>query len=351
MAQETKTVKLADVVDSGRHFIFFLKKRILFIVLLVLLCMGAAFIYYLFQKPDYQATATFIMEEKSGSTAGLAGLASQFGLDIGGASGNSGLFSGDNILDILKSRSMVEKVLLSRVDSSKGLNSESLADLYLGFSGLRSKWKEKNALLANVSLNPVSPNHSLLQDSVLYVIYERLYKNSLVTDRLNKKGSIIKVTTSSANPVFSKCMTERLLSEASTLYIGLKTGVSAANVARLEKRADSLLRVLNAKSYQGASLQVLDPNTAFKTTLVPVETTQRDKMVASALYTEVMKNLEASRMALAQQTPVIQILDAPKYPLIDERKTLGLLLLSGLLAGIIISLVICFFTYPSKTNI
>ncbi|HAK12754.1 MAG TPA: hypothetical protein DCO78_12995, partial [Chitinophagaceae bacterium] len=64
---------------------------------------------------------------------------------------------------------------------------------------------------------------------------------------------------------------------------------------------------------------ILDANIAFKTAAVPGELTQRQKTLAYALYTEVTKNLEASRMSLAAQTPVINLLDTPKYPLEDGR--------------------------------
>jgi hypothetical protein len=129
------------------------------------------------------------------------------------------------------------------------------------------------------------------------------------------------------------------------MYIDIKTGTAARSILRLEKRSDSLMEILNSKSYKSASLQVLDANIAYKSTAVPVEVSQRDKTVTYALYTEVMKNLEASRMALAGQTPIINLLDSSKYPLEDQRQPFILLLLLGMVIGFVFHFIIIFFSY------
>lgn len=348
-AQPIKTVNLGDTVDDVQRFIRYLLTRLRLLLILLAAGIALALAYYWIQKPAYEANVSFILEEKSsGMGGGLSGLASQFGIDIGSLTGgSSGLFAGDNILDILKSRLIVEKVLLTKIDSSKGANSPTLADRYLDFSHLKSKWSGQDPAWETFSFSNIKPGqpHSLLQDSVLFVIYEKMVKKNLVADRLNKKGSIIQISVTSRDAIFSKCFSERLLEETKNLYIGIKTSVSAANVARLEKRADSLLGVMNARSYQAASQQILDANPAFKANAVPSEASQRDKMVAYAIYTEVMKNLEASRMALANQTPVIQLLDEAKYPLENQAKPLWLLLLIGLVGGFALGLLITFYQY------
>ncbi|HEX7692836.1 MAG TPA: hypothetical protein VF408_10610 [Sediminibacterium sp.] len=347
-----EAIKMSDIFNAagrllayaGRHFL----KGMGIVLLFALL--GTA--YYFFQKPSYKGTVSFILDEKGGSVGGgLAGLASQFGFDIGSIGGSSGMLAGDNILDILTSQSIVETVLLSKTDSSKGAASETLADRYILFSGLKKKWAKKGQPLSGISYASLTPGaaHSQLQDSVLFVLYERLVKKHLQADRLNKKGSIITVTTVTGDPVFSKLFSERAVDETRKLYINVKTGVTAANVARLQARADSLQKVMNAKSYQSASLQILDANAAFKTEAVPAEVSQRDRMVTYAIYTEVMKNLELSRMALANQTPVIQVLDVSKYPLQNHAAPLLVVLLVAIIAGMVFCGVLVFIFYPRSS--
>jgi hypothetical protein len=336
---DKKTIVLGDVIESIKRFFSYLRSQFVLIALCGLVGLVLPLIYRALQKPAYAASTTFILEEKSATGGGLAGIASQVGLDLGSLGSGSSLFTGDNILDIIKSRVIIEKVLLTPVSGNSG---KTLADLYLEFSGMGEK------LPAPVSFASPSVTHTVYQDSVLYVMYDQIAKKNVSVDRLNKKGSIFKIITVSQNQVFSKNFAERLLKETTTYYVNVKTSTAAANVKRLQARGDSLLRVLNAKSYNAASFQILDPNVAFKSMSVPAEVSSRDKSIVFSIYAEVTKNLEMSRIALVSQTPVIQLLDVPKYPLMDDRKSYLFLGLVGFIAGIFAAIFLCLYLYTDK---
>ncbi len=336
---DKKTIVLGDVIESIKRFFSYLRSQSKLIALCGLVGLVLPLIYRALQKPAYAASTTFILEEKSATGGGLAGIASQVGLDLGSLGSGSSLFTGDNILDIIKSRVIIEKVLLTPVSGNSG---KTLADLYLEFSGMGEK------LPAPVSFASPSVAHTVYQDSVLYVMYDQIAKKNVSVDRLNKKGSIFKIVTVSQNQVFSKNFAERLLKETTTYYVNVKTSTAAANVKRLQARGDSLLRVLNAKSYNAASFQILDPNVAFKSMSVPAEVSSRDKSIVFSIYAEVTKNLEMSRIALVSQTPVIQLLDVPKYPLMDDRKSYLFLGLVGFIAGIFAAIFLCLYLYTDK---
>jgi hypothetical protein len=335
---DKKTIVLGDVIESVKRFFGYLRSQFVLIALCGLVGLVLPLIYRAFQKPAYAASTTFILEEKSAGGGGLAGIASQVGLDLGSLGSGSSLFTGDNILDIIKSRVIIEKVLLTPISGNSG---KTLADLYVEFSGLGER------LPAPVSFASLGA-HSVYQDSVLYVMYEQIAKKNVSVDRLNKKGSIFKIVTVSQNQVFSKNFAERLLKETTTYYVNVKTSSALANVQRLQARGDSLLRVLNAKSYNAASFQILDPNVAYKSMSVPAEVSSRDKSIVFSIYAEVTKNLEMSRIALVSQTPVIQLLDVPKYPLMDDRKSYLFLGLVGFIAGIFAAIFLCLYLYTDK---
>ena len=340
---EKKTIVLGDVIESIKRFLSYLRSQGKLIVLFGVIGLVLPLIYRATQKPAYAASTTFILEEKSANGGGLAGIASQVGLDLGSLGSGSSLFTGDNILDIIKSRVIIEKVLLTPITGTSG---KTLADLYLEFSGMGEKLPTPVSFAIPAAGGEVA--HSVYQDSVLYVMYDQIAKKNVSVDRLNKKGSIFKIVTVSQNQVFSKNFAERLLKETTTYYVNVKTSSALANVKRLQARGDSLLRVLNAKSYTAASYQILDPNVAFKAMSVPAEVSSRDKSIVFSIYAEVTKNLEMSRIALVSQTPVIQLLDVPKYPLMDDRKSYLFLGLVGFIAGIFAAFFLCLYLYTDK---
>ncbi|UAJ14234.1 Wzz/FepE/Etk N-terminal domain-containing protein [Aquirufa lenticrescens] len=341
---DKKTIVLGDVIESIKRFFSYLRSQFMLIALCAVVGLVLPLIYRAMQKPAYAASTTFILEEKSAGGGGLAGIASQVGLDLGSLGSGSSLFTGDNILEIIKSRVIIEKVLLTPISGSAG---KTLADLYLEFSGLGERLPAPVSFTI-LSDSAAAPAHSVYQDSVLYVMYEQIAKKNVSVDRLNKKGSIFKIVTVSQNQVFSKNFAERLLKETTTYYVNVKTSTAAANVKRLQARGDSLLRVLNAKSYNAASFQILDPNVAFKSMSVPAEVSSRDKSIVFSIYAEVTKNLEMSRIALVSQTPVIQLLDVPKFPLMDDRKSYVFLGFAGLFAGLLVGFFLCLYLYTDK---
>lgn len=340
---------LADIGQQVKAFLRYLRQQWLWLLVAAIIGIGGGILYYYLQKPAYQAEETFILEEKSPGGGGLAGLASQFGFDVGSLTGGGSIFAGDNILDILTSRRIVEHVLLSKVDSTKP-NGPTLADLFLDFSKLKKKWHNKPGL-DTMNFYRVSgrSSMSLLQDSVLHEVYKLVTKKYVSVSRLNKKGSIITIDATSINPDFSLLLVQRMVKEASDLYIDIKTSVSAANVNRLQQKSDSLLALLNNKSYQVAGMQINDANPALKSLLVPTELASRDRTVLATLYTEVVKNLETVRTTLMLQTPVIEVLDMPHAPLEDGKKKLSIVVVIGFIIGIVIGTGYAFFRYLQQS--
>lgn len=322
-SKEEDSYSVRDILITIKSFSKYLLRKwwVLLLCIMIGASLGAG--YYFLQKPRYEALTSFILEEKSGSGGGLAGLASQFGMDMGslGMSGGS-LFAGDNIFEILKSKKIIFKVLLSKTSQIQKPQ-VTLADLFLEFSGWKKAWSKRPELAELNYSNVVSEtNLTSQQDSTLNLIQIYLVRKALMAERKNKKGSIITVTLAAANPLFARLFSERVVEEATVFYLDVKTKIAQTNINQMQRRADSLLYLLNRKSYTVASTQLLDVNPGFKAAGVPAEIAGRDKMVLSTIYVEVTKNLEASKLLLSQQTPIVQILDRPDELLTDKKTSL-----------------------------
>lgn len=322
-----------EMILLVRDFCRLLVKKWLMGMVFVVIGAGVGFICFKLQKPKYKAEVTFILEEKSGNAGGsLAGLASQFGVNLGGMGSGAGLFAGDNILDILKSKKIIKEVLLSNTGDVR--DSATLIDMYLDFMGRRKGW-EKRQDLAGIRFRSgmvLTP----LQDSVLNLVYQDITEKYISAERTSKQGSIIKVQVTAENPIFARLAVERIVAGASNLYYNIRTGNAQANIDHLQHRSDSILSALNGKSYAVAASQPLDINPGLRTTIVPTEIGTRDKTVLATLYAEVIKNLEASKLILSQQSPVIQLLDSPDQLLDDNKRGfLFFIVVFGFVAGLI----------------
>ena len=325
-----KAVTLKDIILKFKKWLKFLLSHWVKIVAFGLLGASSGFIYSVESKPEYTATLNFVLEEdKQGAGLGNAlGLASLVGIDLGSSAG--GAFSGANLIELMKSRSIVEKALLNEVYIDN--KHQTLADLYINYNGWKNKWKNDSGL---VNINFLAAGnrakYSLQQDSVLGLIYESLLKNDLLVWQKDKKVSFIDITLTSKHELFAKTFVETLAREVSDFYIETKTKKSSANVSILQHQVDSIRNELNLSISDVASANdnTFNLNSALLRLRTPSQKRQIDVQANIAILTELIKNLELAKVTLRKETPLIQVIDRPILPL--EKKKFGKV--KGLLYG------------------
>lgn len=327
-----------------KQFIELAKSKLLLLFLSLILFCGFGLLYYFVQNPKYTGKSSFVLQEKANSLSSFAGIASQLGIDVPGANSTGSLFAGENILEILKSKKIINTALLSSINSEG--DNRTLIDLYLDCSKLKKKWsKSSNKEIASIYF-PIGLKEtelSRVQDSVLQIVHSRLIKNELTIERTDKKTTVIEVSVNSKDVNFSRFFTQKLIEFATSFYVDVKTGTMRKNVVKLEKRADSILYLLNGKTYQTSDSKIVDFNPALNNALIPNEMASRDKTILLTLYAEVVKNLEILRISVAQETPVIQVLDSPSQTIFDNKASLMKSLLVSFIFGLIFYFLIIIF--------
>ncbi len=304
-------------------------------IILVAGIIGGAlgFLYANFKKPVYTAETTFVLEEGDGG-GGLgqyAGIASMVGIDLGG-SGGGGIFQGDNILELYKSRRMIQETLLT-LDTFAG-KQQLLIDRYIEFNKLREGWQD-SPQLKNISFDPPT-NFTRLQDSVIGKLVENINNGILQVEKPDKKLSIIAVTVKSKDELFAKSFADNIVSKVNTFYVNTKTKKSAENLAILQHQSDSVRQVLNASIGGVAAAVDANPNLnpALQRLRVGSQKKQVDVQASGAIYQEIVKNLEMAKISLRNDRPLIQVIDEPVFPLKMEK--LGrakALILGGIILG------------------
>jgi uncharacterized protein involved in exopolysaccharide biosynthesis len=336
---ENDEISLKELIHKIQEWIAYLKTQWKLLIGIAALGGIIGFMYASFQKPSYLATTTFVLEEdKGGGMGGAMGLASSFGLDLGG--GGGGLFTSSNIIELMKSRLVVEKTLLNTVQvAGKEI---SLADYYIQVNELKEDWSKKPALAnINFPVNADRSKFSLEQDSILQTISAGLINENLAIAQKDKKVSIISLTVKTQNELFSKLFCEQLLIVTSDFYIETKSKKSRLNVDILQHQADSIRAELNSAitGVATASDNVYNLNPALNIKRTPSTRRQVDVQANTAILTQLVAQLELSKVSLRKETPLVQLIDRPILPL--EKKKLGILealVLGGLLAGFLTAL-------------
>jgi len=327
-------ISLKDLILKIKEWFSYLKTKWKTIFIVASIAGIIGFVYASFQKPTYKAVLTFVLEEdKGGGMSGAMGLASSFGIDLG--SGGGGLFTSSNIIELMKSHFVIEKTLLSAVTING--KQMSLANYYAQINELNESWNKKERTKGlDFPYNTERNKFTLVQDSVLKEMGEAIVKNYLTIAQKDKKVSIISIEVKSINEQFSKLFCEALAKETSEFYIETKSKKAKINVDILQKQADSIRSELNGAIVGVASANdnVYNLNPALNVRRTPGTRRQVDVQANTAILTQIVAQLELAKVNLRKETPLIQMVDQPIYPLEKEKVgRLKSLILGGFLGG------------------
>jgi len=332
-------ISIKDIfINAGLWYKFVLSKWKI-VVIFILIGLGLGYYYATTKKLQYIAVTTFVLDESSGGGGQMSGLGSIIGVSLGAG---GGIFQGDNLFELYKSRAMITKALLSKIIVNG--KSEALVDRYLDFTGTRASWREKNLPWKDIVFKNNISDGSRIQDSIINRIVKDINKKNLDVSKLDKKLSILKVEVTAEDEIFAKEFNEQIVKNVNDFYVQTKTGKSVESLNILQYQADSLKAELNKNITSIASSIDANPNAnpARQILRVPSQRGQINSDANKAMLTEMLKNLEVTKMSLRRETPLIQVVDGPLYPLDQEKfsKIIGAFI-GGFLAAFF---VIIYFT-------
>ncbi len=352
MQQNTNDIqKIAEDEFSLKELILKIKEWYRFLISKWIVLVAAGIIggaigvgYAFLQKPTYTANLSFALEdEKSGGggLSGALGLASSLGIDLGGSAG--GAFSGANLLELMKSRNIVEKALLNPITVNG--KTQSFAQYYITINELNKNWSEKPELKNIVfDVDADRSKYTRQQDSILGKVYSEVL-SMLTVGQKDKKVSIITIDVKSNNELFSKAFAENLAFEVSSYYIEIKSKKARQNMEILQHQTDSIRAVLNGSIVSVATAvdNTFGLNPAMQVQKTTISKKQFDVQANTAILTQLVTNLEMARVSLRKETPLIQVIDKPILPLKKEKVgKLKSLILGGFLAGFLTALTLVF---------
>jgi len=335
--------------QAGVIFLKSMLKRWWQLVIIGLMAGAAGFFYAKSKKPQFESRLTFAVD--AGSNDGLSNamnLAAQFGFGFG--SGQS-MFEGDNILEIMKSRRMIENVLLS-IDTFDS-KPYTLADYFIKMTDIRDKLNS-SPYLKDISFPVGSKKESLsyLQDSILNNIYLTFSLENISATRPDRKLSIYELRVINSNEKFTKDFTDRLIEETGNFYTQIVSKKDRETLEILEKRVNSLRGNVSSSIDTKASNQDANVNPAFAAAQSPLLKEQYNMQAYGEAYKEMFKTLEIARYQYLKKIPLLQIIDHADYPMkrIGQGK-LKTAFLSSIIAIITFIIFLCVYDiFKEKTG-
>lgn len=313
------------------------KWKIIFIGALVGLLAGLAYVWL--SPTKYAATISFVTDNNDNNQGmgSYAGLAAAIGLNLGNNGIGSSLFSGNNIYDLMKTRRILQRTLLTpvEIDGRRTL----LIDRYIEMEGLRKRWSD-NAHLKNIHFEEDSSRFTLYHNKVISSICKALIKNNLQFPNGaggSGSSSLMSVTVVSPDESFSALFAGSLIENVGKYYIGTTTKTARDALAILDKQLDSVRNQLYGAMSDAASFTDRNLNMVRQGPQVQQQKSTLKTQVNSAIYQQLVSAVETAKMNLQKQTPLFEIVDKPVLPLDRHRPGLVFWAVTGFLAGSVIS--------------
>ncbi len=320
-------------------------KKSLVLVVLIAAALGAFVAWR--KRPTYTARLTFVVDDsKSSSLSGLSSLAGQFGFNLDGMTSGSGILAGDNVQELLKSTKLIKATLLTPYDAQ-----QTLADKYVSTYKLTDDWAALSPGGKMIKFERVATHHVRLQDSLLHEITLLILSNGQFgIGKTDKKLNFFEVNATMKDESLALLFCTRMIKEATDFYILTKTKKLRTSVQRLQHRADSMGVLLNKKTYglSAANQSLIDLNPAYTSPSANIEVKQRDKIVLTTIFSETVKNLEASKAMLAQETPTVQIVDEPELPLKKNKLKYAVVIPTAVIVSLVLFYIAIMLFWPKN---
>ncbi len=329
-------ISLSFLYKRLKYWILFLFSKRGTIVLGTLCILFFTISYNYLVKPTYFARTTFVLDNDSTSSMGdLSSLASLAGINASSFIDASSLFQIDNIQELYRSNTMIKKTLMSTANDGK--KDFKLIDRFIEVEKLKNKW---NKLGVNTNNFESNKTISRTKDSLIKELIKTIKKENLIVDKPSRKTTILEIGFDHKDEILAKTFNENLVKIVNQFYNKTKTLKTGSNLKILQRQSDSVKIVLDTSIMLLAEIDqsIPNPNPLSKVNLVPYQKAMIDVQANSAIYQELLKQLELAKVTHRNNMPLIQVIDSPNYPLENSRWKLLKTIVYGIIMGSIFSI-------------
>lgn len=341
-------ITLKDIINKIIEYIDEVKSRYK-ILLLAGLFVGLLSGLIAFISPYiYKEKLTFMMDEKSGEAIeGLSLITDLFG--GGGGDENLG-----KILQLFESKKIINNTLFDTIvfNEKRDVLANHMLDQY-GLDHLTSNYKRvfglgykvgwPKKLNSNPDFRFTSTNVEGFSDRenlYLRLLYERVAGSEavgidpLLSSSLDENTGIMTLFMESEYQDITLGVLRNIYKQLSEFFVEKTIEKQKKTYDIIKLKKDSVIQVLRTSEYALADFK--DRNRSLVTVkgyLKQLEL-ERNVTIMNVMYAEVVKQMEATDFALRNKTPVVQVIDLPRSPIIPEKPSWPIGLIKGFLLGI-----------------
>jgi hypothetical protein len=273
---------------------------------LAIVLSGLASFYGTLNPKKYEAPVLIAIEDDE--SGGWTMMLEQFGIDVGGTN-PGGIFKGEALVKLFTTRGQVERTLLHEVELGDG-SREVLANRYLASSPYR-----KMSVFRDVRFTTDRTNFTSTQDSLLKLLYTDIVENVLQVSKPETKLSLIEVRVRHSDPYFAQSYAEESVINTKNFYIETVSIKAKRNFEVLQREADSVRRALADNMTRAAVLSDVNINPSRQILRLDQNRNNIEMQINASLYSEIIKSLKRAEVGLRKETPLIQTVDTPEFPL------------------------------------
>ncbi len=282
----------------------------------------------------YPARLTFMVDQDEGqSLGGMASILGQFGL--GGM--RPGKYNLDKILEISKSRRVLQMALFAKVDIEG--QQDFLANHLIHYFALDKEWRDDTTGLKDFRFtrSDVS-DFGLTEKKVLKSLQGLLVGGEktpgVYTTSYNEDTGIMTLGLDAPQQDLSIMFTDTVFARLRDYYIEKSIEKSRASYQVIKEKTDSLAQALSAAEYSLAEFMDRNQN-VFSAREGTLRRTRLSSQVQKLqiIHGEALKNQQIAELALKNRTPFITLIDNPLAPIKPQKESLIKALLIGLILG------------------
>lgn len=257
----------------------------------------------LLKEREYVSRATFLPKGSEESVSGLALAASQFGVQLPKGSGE---WWPAVYVELLNSRTMLEA--LAR-DTFVVAEEDGRRAVLMDLLEVKGASPEERAAKSLVALRDV------------------------VGATEDKKLGAVKVSTSTPWPSVSLAVTERLVRAVHDFNIATRRTLASAEREFVDQQSADAERLL--RDAEDRLQQFLLRNRASDTPELTFQKgrLEREVSMRQQVFTSLVQNREQARLRELRNTPVITMIEAPRLPVLPEKRGAGVRAVVGAIAG------------------